>query len=85
MFVKQSAVENDTVSVTYYNATFCQNVLSEDDPRYEGLVNFNCPDVVDLENFIMQVEGSILWSDFPLALQGLVWRFTFESRGKGCF
>jgi len=61
MFVKQSAVENDTVSVTYYNATYCQNVLSEDDPRYEGLVNFNCPDVVDLENFIMQVEGSILF------------------------
>jgi hypothetical protein len=53
MFVKQSAVEDGTVSLTYYNATYCQNVLSEDDPRDEGLVNFNCPDVPDLGNFIM--------------------------------
>jgi len=51
VFVTTSSVENNKANLTYYNATFCQNVLEQDDPRYEGLYNFNCPDVPDLDNF----------------------------------
>ena len=54
---------------TYYNSTLCYNVFpNKDDPRLQYLYGYTCPDVPNIDDFFMPIQGSDTFLGFNLAL-----------------
>ena len=45
-------------SYSYYNSTPCENVMSINDTRLDYLNGYTCPDVTNINDFLIPIQGS---------------------------
>lgn len=60
--------ETGEITFTYYNSTDCENVFPDpDDVRLTYLSGYSCPDVPNIDDFFMPIQGSDTFLGFNLA------------------
>jgi hypothetical protein len=59
LYVTTKITDAGDITFTYYNSTDCENVFPDpDDVRLTYLYGYSCPDVPNIDDFFMPIQGS---------------------------